>query len=170
MMMRDYNLWFDDRLDLQEIFDVISSNFSTHYNLLNDVSFLGDRGFSIMASTCSFLIGDPFTFQQIISPIWMWSCSWLNLWLFDPISILCLIILSFVSGGICQESRQVMLLARQVKGRLMMLPDGFLGQRTQVYTLQPCGPLLVVYEITGSVEATNVFSHQPCFSITILGD
>jgi hypothetical protein len=144
-----------------------------------------------MVSTCSGLICDPFTFHQIISPnsmclsmlelvynggtscCWMWwNGSLLHLCLFDQMSSSFRIILSFVSGGGCpQESRQV------------MLPDGFLAQRTQLeaYTLQPCGPLPVVYPIywqlliqapsparVVTIIVPNVFSN-PC-SITIIGD
>ncbi len=71
-----------------------------------------------------------------------------------PDSISFSIILSFASGGICQESRQVMLLAGPVKGRLIMLPDGFLAQRTQSHNLQRCGSP-GVYAITGSVVTSS---------------
>jgi hypothetical protein len=92
----------------------------------------------------------PWINSAITSCIWCWmwwNGSLLHLWLFDQMCSSFRIILSFVSGGIYQESRQVILLARPVKDGIIMLPDGFLAQRT----LQPCGPLPGVYAITGSL-------------------
>jgi hypothetical protein len=39
MLLRNFHLWFNDRLDLQEIFDDLPSNFSPHGKLLSGVSF-----------------------------------------------------------------------------------------------------------------------------------
>ncbi len=81
----------------------------------------GIRSSGIVLAAIRLEIDDPavmlsqtinaFTFQQIINPIWMWwSGSWRNLCLFVQMySTCCIIILSFVSGWICQESRQVKL-------------------------------------------------------------
>jgi Photosystem I psaA/psaB protein len=115
----------------------------------------GIRSSGIVLAAIRLEIDDPavmlsqtvnaFTFQQIINPIWMWwSGSWRNLCLFVQMySTCCIIILSFVSGWICQESRQVTLDAalitnsnvggvRQSESILVVQPHSRLGYYSQV--------------------------------------